>query len=607
MKGLKGDFAPVSDWFMKILEGAQHFSSLIKKEGEFNAVNMVLNAMKGGIYTKNKDVATCAAKAYAKLSFHLISEDLTKFAWEWFTVADGGLDGILYMMQKHQGMETLAIEIFFNFGKNNLKDLFTSILKNIMKTNLQYWQLILNIIQPLELFLQNRKEEPMEEIIQFWLNSSCREAENDGKRQNEERAVALSVLNELWVYFPNYVEAKDEMANGILTVLKRAVRDKNQALQIFGLSLIFNLFDKFAEEKRKYAPVIYKAIVFSLVENHKSLEIHQFIMGNLQAIYSKFPQIPVSIVIEPLVKQILLSENLSYFNNVFDFEFFLTLVIYPKLTGKHAVQLLDLLGKIILNEQLFGCLVKTPFISLSHNQSSETQDLLSKFVKIALSTMLGIIKKKFAKPKKSNYTINPNSKKLMQAQTEELESDYLSSMQCVLIVEILAEIQAFGSDSLNDQLKNILVSSYNKNMGFVNEQYNPLKRLLDFYGDSSQLIVESEKTLALPESETKVLTEKGSPKPESQGRIIRKKRGQGKDEKNKGNRSTLVEESNHLIEEKEVELTYQQKQLIPYYASKTERDISKKAIKELEKIKKQQIEKYDEVKKYSINLLRNKE
>jgi hypothetical protein len=67
--------------------------------------------------------------------------------------------------------------------------------------------------------------------------------------------------------FTDLVDLKPDRVNFIHSVLKKAARDRLRSLRIIAVSLMFRLLDKFAETKNPSAPAIYKALIFSLIEN----------------------------------------------------------------------------------------------------------------------------------------------------------------------------------------------------------------------------------------------------------------------------------------------------------------------------------------------------
>ena len=144
------------------------------------------------------------------------------------------------------------------------------------------------------------------------------------------------------------------MGEEIINLLKKGFRDKSNILQLTSLSLLFNLLEIFAKDKNNYAPIIYKILTFALIENHADLELREFLIKNFQNIFTSFYNIPIEILLEPLIKQIQVTENISYIINVFDIEFFNILASHPRLSVNNAIQLLDLFAKIYINNLKFS-------------------------------------------------------------------------------------------------------------------------------------------------------------------------------------------------------------------------------------------------------------
>lgn len=74
-------------------------------------------------------------------------------------------------------------------------------------------------------------------------------------------------------------------------------------------------------------------------------------MSNFQFTFERISTIPVGILVDPIVKQIYLTEGVTFKFNVFDFEFFASLARHPRLTIKNGIQIADLMAKAYLNEQ----------------------------------------------------------------------------------------------------------------------------------------------------------------------------------------------------------------------------------------------------------------
>jgi hypothetical protein len=76
------------------------------------------------------------------------------------------------------------------------------------------------------------------------------------------------------------------------------------------------------------------------------------------------PSIPIGLLIEPLVKQIQVTEGITYFFKIFDFDFFTFLAKHPKLSIQHAIPLVDLLAKVYLNEVVYASAARVPFVMI---------------------------------------------------------------------------------------------------------------------------------------------------------------------------------------------------------------------------------------------------
>ena len=65
---------------------------------------------------------------------------------------------------------------------------------------------------------------------------------------------------------------------------------------------MFSLLDTFSRDKNKYAPLIYKALVFVLVDGYGSLDLRTEMLYNFIFLFKSYPTIPIQILAEPLLK-----------------------------------------------------------------------------------------------------------------------------------------------------------------------------------------------------------------------------------------------------------------------------------------------------------------
>ena len=85
-------------------------------------------------------------------------------------------------------------------------------------------------------------------------------------------------------------------------MLKRCVRDRSQSLRLATSAYLFNLLDAFSVNKNISAPFVYKALVFSLIENPSDPTVREFYFNNFKHTFKKNLTIPISLLVEPLLK-----------------------------------------------------------------------------------------------------------------------------------------------------------------------------------------------------------------------------------------------------------------------------------------------------------------
>lgn len=88
-------------------------------------------------------------------------------------------------------------------------------------------------------------------------------------------------------------------------------------------------------------------------------------MANLAKFYDLQPKIPISIVLEPLVKQLQIGENDTYIYNSQDFSFFAKLANHPTLNPNQALILIDTMAKIYINDFAYANCAAVPFMAIA--------------------------------------------------------------------------------------------------------------------------------------------------------------------------------------------------------------------------------------------------
>jgi len=309
IKGLKGKYEPVIDWYKEILINCNHLMNILdnKDEGWTNMKQM-LDIFKVGIYCKHSEVVLWACKLLTKMAAEIHIKQLSGPAWDWFVSNQTGcLQNILYCLKNTKSIAfEVATPLLCEFGKYNYVELFTHYLKRFCKQDFEYFSLAINFIQPLAENKIIKEEIANAKIIPIWIDYALKKGDSDANPncRLEDRSIILSLLFEIWSFFPNIIEVNPEYADNIIKMAQRANRDKNESLQVISLTLLFNLMDHFAKDKKPYAPIVYKTLTFALVENHQKTKIREIILNNFKVTFEMFPNIPASIILEPYIKQV---------------------------------------------------------------------------------------------------------------------------------------------------------------------------------------------------------------------------------------------------------------------------------------------------------------
>ncbi len=240
---------------------------------------------------------------------------------------------------------------------------------------------------------------------------------------DEVRSAAYSLLAQLWQLLPAELSTRPDSARAVIDLLRSGCRFNtgSRSIQLTCLTALFGLLDSLIASNSEYASVVYKALIFALIENHSNTmsgangsgsggsgsggddnQLHDFMIHNLTLSLKRNPRLPVSVLIEPLVKQ----HSLHGYESALDFDFLIVLSRHPRLAIRQALLLVHLLGKVALsgtaaigssnssddqNKQTsFARLAVVPFLILIDRFHSEKSliEYVEKYVKVCLSVVM---------------------------------------------------------------------------------------------------------------------------------------------------------------------------------------------------------------------------
>ena len=378
INGLKGDFIPILEWYDLILNSFAQILHLT--ESEQSSIQLLFTCLKPGIKSKNPEVKIKSVEIMQ--FFHNKYKTFENICWEWFFDQSDIIKDCFELILSQIENYLIFFQLLFDFSKKHLSEVFTIKLTEHCKNNALY-------INFISILLPDISQAPFaqyfynQEIIDYWVELSLKESERD-LRDNSNRIFFIGFLSDLWCRFPAYIEIQEELANTILGIIKRAARSSSKVLQIMTFGRLFHLLSVFCDLKYSFAPIIYKTLTFFLIEKYSDDNIREFLLNNMKLALNEFSLIPLGILLEPLIKQSLIGKNIKF--NIFDFDFYNFISQHPRLTIKDAVLLLDLLGKIFLNDYLYSSLSKISFLIITARfiEFNPVQEFIMRFISISL-------------------------------------------------------------------------------------------------------------------------------------------------------------------------------------------------------------------------------
>jgi len=157
----------------------------------------------------------------------------------------------------------------------------------------------------------------------------------------ELRESALTLLTTLWSAFPDEIEVIGDDCRKAVAVLKKTARDPQPATQIHALACMFQLLHAFINSGNAYSPVVYKTIVFMFIEHVRNNPVRDFISAELKVALDSHANIPVGILVDPVVKQSAQGGSHPGLKRV-DFALIASMAEHARLEARPALHLLNM-------------------------------------------------------------------------------------------------------------------------------------------------------------------------------------------------------------------------------------------------------------------------
>ncbi|CAI2384566.1 unnamed protein product [Moneuplotes crassus] len=603
-KGLKNGFESLLDWYKLIFENSKHLSLLISQEIEEapNTLSLVMSTIKVGINSKSEEMIDWTIKLLSKMSFEFDKLKLSEKAWEWFTSGDVHfLSTCLELVSNNPDLFTDMSTLILGFSRGNLNALFTEYFMEFYKEEEGYYEQLLSY---LPIILEN--EHFRQEVDGFLTDKVNEIVENFETLPSDLlRSVTSSFLVELWIN--NDPVITQEISEAVIDDLKIMIRNSDKALQFTAISQMFKLLELFTEQKISAAPVLYKALIFVFIENHPDNTTRQFLMSNFISFFESSDTVPVGILLEPLIKQLMESEGTSYVYNTFDFDFFTVVAKHPKLKLNDAIPLMDILAKIYLNDPVFAFAASVPFMIIvtSFMKYPLLMGYVQKFITLALSNILSseeevkmsLESQKARKRKPIPLPPSRAKRSAKEAKKPMNQKAINEKLKKGCVIEICKKLIALQNPDINELIESLCLSIITQ-LEQRNEQPGQYDKglisILDLIGNARDLIErfereEIERLKKQAESESKVL-EKVEEVDDEQEEVVKKSSQSRRKRRDYSTDGTSRNSRKRIGSLRRPPTGEETLAVVPYLKQKPKNKVDRKAFEDLDKIRKQRQE-----------------
>ena len=367
VNGLHAQFEPVVMFVQHMVTQAPKIAQVL--DNDVALMQDLLSTLSAGLVSRSRAVAVDSATLLSKIGDELTDDSRNSGAWRWLTqpnVPRGqaaqdvrvlppvGLQAILASVEIRSGMDAAAMSVLGSFCQG--PEAWSELMEKHVPTRLSptaHMDFIRTHMVQLASPQMFGEERMVEHVLQYALLYTS------ATSPPAARSRALVILSNMCSKLSDTVDQHPSAGRQALSALKRACRDQQPRMQIVAHAQLFDLLNNFLQRSHTLAPLLYKTLIFSLIEHHQSEFVRQFVASNMSLLMRRHQDLPVGVLIEPLLRQL----ALHGYNNL-DFDFFVMLARHSKLELRHVLQLLDLVHGLCLVDALHGRLASVPYLVL---------------------------------------------------------------------------------------------------------------------------------------------------------------------------------------------------------------------------------------------------
>ena len=439
-KGFNNDFSILKNWLTDLYNNKDIMIELIQNSGD--GMNICYGIIGTAIKCNDHEISLQAAKL-----LYLIHSKIG-MNWDWFL--NEGIKIFIFILIKNDKYKLELLKILYDFIKDDTSYFFDEIRKILETDKKIIFDFLSNIIS-----VANNINNDFSIDFQNLIFDICLKMQID-------HSYNLAMLSDTFYYF-NPIE--EDIINKIILYFRECIRSKTQNVFSTAIFHIFILMERLGKIKNKYAPQLYKNIVFLFLEEYDNEIKREIILESFEQFFNNNHDVPIDILLEPYLNQLNTCHNFA----LCDFLFLLKIVEHPRIENKDLSQIIQFILNVCLNNVMF-----------------------SRCANLILSLILE--KKLIVKNTDNVYEIDEIENKLIDFIKTALDSyiTNLSKEEDKFILETPYDIIAEDFSNLNIKVKDSLINSIKVYRKLKGTHSNCLLAMLWFYSDSDDIMCQIE-------------------------------------------------------------------------------------------------------------------
>lgn len=307
-------------------------------------------------------------------------------------------------LHRHADLVENVTTMILDIVKNHFESFFEENLPLLIKNDLQYFRFVNMIFSSILSRESSRMILERSGIVGKW----CSLANNilSSEIQPVMKTDSLGFLLNCWLNLPDYFESIPDLANKLVSWMSDlAANGGSSLLHAICVSRLFELLEKFSEDKRKIAPEIYRHLIALFLSSDKSSTRRERVIQGFIHLFLN-TQIPSAVLLDAYLPHFQGKMGVDFELNIFDLDFLKFLVRDQRLSNRFRLMFFDIFCKILLSSP-YGTAVFIELVDLSLELlSGEQRSLVFKFFDIAFRFFVSTFKSRKVVPGQTNELMN---------------------------------------------------------------------------------------------------------------------------------------------------------------------------------------------------------